>query len=52
MHNPLSSATVGYEYEINFDANLAFVSAFSLNDLPSSKGSFFVILPNDNVSKL
>ena len=52
MHIPLSSAIVGYEYEVKFDANRAFINAFSLNDLPFSIGSFLVKLFNDKSSTL
>lgn len=52
MHMPLSSAIVGQVYEINFDAALAFIRAFSLKDPPSSTGSLLVKLFNDKISIL
>ena len=42
IHIPLSSATVGQQCDVNSDANLAFIRALSLNDLPFSIGSFLV----------
>ena len=50
MHMPLSSAIVGKQCDVNSDANLAFIKALSLNDLPFSIGSFLVNFFNDKTS--
>ncbi len=52
MHMPLSSAIVGKQCDVNSDANLAFIKALSLNDLPFSIGSFLVKLFKDKTSML
>ena len=52
MHMPLSSAIVGKQCDVNSDANLAFIKALSLNDLPFSIGSFLVKFFNDKTSIL
>ena len=52
MHIPLSSAIVGKQCDVNSDANLAFIKALSLNDLPFSTGSSLVKLFKDKTSML
>ena len=52
MHIPLSSAIVGKQCDVNSDANLAFIKALSLNDLPFSIGSFLVKFFKDKTSML
>ena len=47
---PLSSANIAEEKEINFEANLALIKAFSSKVLPFSIGSILVKFFRDKIS--